>query len=82
MSKTSDDRDWYLGQGYARGGWHARFMDGVKKWDAHHAKLLKDGLLEADKEHGLYRITDAGLDRIEATKYRHFIQSWSRQAAE
>jgi hypothetical protein len=73
MSKTSDERDWYLAEGYGQGGWHRRFMDSFKKWRAHHAKLLKDGYLEKDEKYDMFRITEKGILRVRASRYKNFL---------
>lgn len=63
--KLNQDRIWCLkqfkdsGWSYGRGNW-----DGVKKWDAHKAALVKGGLLLVD-DHGFYCITEAGRAALE-----------------
>lgn len=69
MSKTQHERMWYLNRFYGRGGWMQPRMTEIKKWRSHFEKLRRDGFLEQDEDHDLYRITDAGLNALaEAAK--------------
>ena len=62
MSKARDERLWYLRSfSVAWGRGHMGCYG--KKWDAHKAKLLKDGYLEAD-ENGMFRMTEKGQSAI------------------
>lgn len=65
MSKAKEERMWMLSTFFASCGWTIPRFDGVKKWDAHVDKLLKDGMLEKDAEYGLLRITPAGILAVE-----------------
>ncbi len=72
MNKTHHERMWYLSRFYGRGGWNAPRMVEIKKWRAHFLKLQRDGFLEQDGEHDLYRITEAGLVALaDAAKKSH-----------
>jgi hypothetical protein len=44
-------------------GWTSYPQKGIKKWDAHCSKLIKDGLIEAE-EGGLMKIMQPGLDAL------------------
>lgn len=64
MNKAREERLWYLRKYYARGGWHIAHLAGVKKWDDHLGKLIKDGEIEEDIANNLYRITDKGIAAV------------------
>ena len=60
VGKTQRERLWLL-LVFERGGWHnPPVLQSAKKWQAHLAKLLKEGLLEKDPEYKMYRLTEAG----------------------
>lgn len=73
MNKTQDERDWHLAQ-FARGGWQAHRYNGIKKWETHLVRHLKNHHLEQDDDlPGLFRITDKGIRHVLDTKYAHFV---------
>lgn len=65
MSKVKKERLWYLKTAWGRNGWCVHRFRGIKKWDMHVVKLIKDGLLEKDPDGYMYRITEAGLKEIQ-----------------
>lgn len=63
MTKANDERLWLLGKFYSGQYWTFHPYRGTKKWNAHVARMVRDGLLEADA-YGNHRITERGLQAI------------------
>ena len=67
MNATKKERMWFLRRWWGDGMYNSHPWVGIKRWDAHVAKLVKDGLLEPREDWSMmWRITQKGMDALAA----------------